>query len=176
VILPGSKNSATFSNRDHLISEEYLKGLRIMGKFLDENISKQIQEAFANLVNPVKVFVFTSKKDCEYCEDTRELLEEVCGLSDKLNYRSLDNESDAEVAKQYKIERTPAIAVLAEVDGKTIDHGIRFSGIPAGHEFSALIHSIISVSRQEPGISQETQAFLDSLKKPVHLEIFTTPT
>ncbi len=147
-----------------------------MGNFLDENITTQIQEVFSNLVNPVEILVFTTKKDCEYCEDTRELLEEVCGLSEKLNYRSVDIESEVELAKQYHIDRTPAIAVLAEVDGKTIDHGIRFSGIPAGHEFSALIHSIISISRQEPGISQETQAFLDSLKAPVHLEIFTTPT
>jgi alkyl hydroperoxide reductase subunit AhpF len=103
-------------------------------------------------------------------------MEEVCGLSDKLSLRVVDIDKDAELAKQYHIERSPSIALLADVDGARIDNGIRFSGIPAGHEFSAFIHSIISVSRQEPGVSQETQAFLDSLQSPVHLEIFTTPT
>jgi alkyl hydroperoxide reductase subunit AhpF len=147
-----------------------------MGNFLDENITKQIQEVFSSLVNPVEILLFTTEKDCEYCGDTRELIEEVCGLSDKLSLRVVDIDKDAELAKQYHIERSPSIALLADVDGARIDNGIRFSGIPAGHEFSAFIHSIISVSRQEPGISQETQAFLDSLQSPVHLEIFTTPT
>jgi glutaredoxin-like protein len=147
-----------------------------MGNFLDENITKQIQEVFSSLVNPVEILLFTTEKDCEYCGDTRELMEEVCGLSDKLSLRVVDIDKDAELAKQYHIERSPSIALLADVDGARIDNGIRFSGIPAGHEFSAFIHSIISVSRQEPGISQETQAFLDSLQSPVHLEIFTTPT
>jgi alkyl hydroperoxide reductase subunit AhpF len=147
-----------------------------MGNFLDENITNQIQEVFSGLVNPVEILLFTTEKDCEYCGDTLELMEEVCGLSDKLSLRVVDINKEAELAKQYQIERTPAIALLAEVDGARNDNGIRFSGIPAGHEFSAFIHSIISVSRQEPGISQETQAFLDSLRSPVHLEIFTTPT
>jgi alkyl hydroperoxide reductase subunit AhpF len=147
-----------------------------MGNFLDETITKQIQEVFSSLVNPVEILLFTTKKECEYCGDTRELMEEVCGLSDNLSLRVVDIDKEAELAKQYHIERTPAIALLAEVDGARIDNGIRFSGIPAGHEFSAFIHCIISVSRQEPGISQETQAFLDSLQSPVHLEIFTTPT
>jgi alkyl hydroperoxide reductase subunit AhpF len=147
-----------------------------MGNFLDENITKQIQEVFSSLVNPVEILLFTTEKDCEYCGDTRELMEEVCGLSDNLSLRVVIIDKEAELPKQYQIERTPAIALLVEVDGARIDYGIRFSGIPAGHEFSAFIHSIISVSRQEPGISQETQAFLDSLRSPVHLEIFTTPT
>jgi len=147
-----------------------------MGSFLDDNISTQIKEVFSNLVNPVHILVFTSKENCEYCEDTRLLLEEVCGLSDKLHYQSVDIDADTKSAQQYHIDRTPAVAVLGVVDDKQSDHGIRFSGIPAGHEFSALIHSIISVSRQETGISSQTQAFLDSLKSPVHLEIFTTPT
>jgi alkyl hydroperoxide reductase subunit AhpF len=147
-----------------------------MGNFLDDNISTQIKEVFSNLVNPVDILVFTSDKNCEYCEDTRLLLEEVSGLSEKLHFQAISIEADAIIAEQYHIDRTPAVAVLGVVDGKQTDYGIRFSGIPAGHEFSALIHSIVSISREEPGISEQTQAFLDSLKSPIHLEIFTTPT
>jgi alkyl hydroperoxide reductase subunit AhpF len=147
-----------------------------MGNFLDDNITKQIKEVFSNLENQVEILVFTSKNDCEFCDDTTELLKEVCELSPKLKYQGVDIDSEGSLVKQYHISRTPAIAVLGQVDGKMMDFGIRFSGIPAGHEFSALIHSIVSVSRQEAGISQETQAYLDSLKSPIHLEIFTTPT
>ena len=82
-----------------------------MGNFLDENISTQIKEVFSNLANPVDILVFTSEKNCEYCEDTRFLLEEVCGLSEKLHFQAISIEADAKMAKQYHIDRTPAVAV-----------------------------------------------------------------
>ena len=147
-----------------------------MGNFLDDNITKEIKEVFVNLQNRVELLVFTTKKDCEFCEDTLQLLKEVCELSPKLEFQAIDFETEKNLVEQYHIDRTPAIAVVGQVDGKATDFGIRFSGIPAGHEFSSLIHSIIAVSRQEAGIRKETQAYLDSLKTPVHLEIFTTPT
>ena len=147
-----------------------------MGTFLDDNITGQLKEVFANLVNPVEILVFTAKENCAYCEDTSALLAEVCELSEKLKYRSIDIEKEKDLAAQYHVSRTPGIVVLGGVDGKMTDFGVRFSGIPSGHEFSALIHSIVAVSRQEVEFSQETRAFLDSLKSPVYLEIFTTPT
>jgi alkyl hydroperoxide reductase subunit AhpF len=140
-----------------------------MGSFLDDNITSQIKEVFINLTNPVEILVFTSQKDCDYCEDTRTLLEEVCSLSDKLSFKSVDVDNQPELAGEYHVIRTPVIVVLGQIDGLMKDFGVRFSGIPAGHEFSALIHSILSVSSQEI-------EFLNSLKSPIHLEVFTTPT
>jgi alkyl hydroperoxide reductase subunit AhpF len=147
-----------------------------MGSFLDDNITSQIKEVFINLTNPVEILVFTSQKDCDYCEDTRTLLEEVCSLSDKLSFKSVDVDNQPELAGEYHVIRTPGIVVLGQIDGIRKDFGVRFSGIPAGHEFSALIHSILSVSSQEIAFNPETMEFLNSLKSPIHLEVFTTPT
>jgi len=147
-----------------------------MGSFLDEDITSQIKEVFTKLSNPVEIVVFTSQKDCEYCEDTRALLEEVCNLSDKVSIKPVDVDNKPDIAREYHITRTPGIVVLGQVDGKMKDFGIRFSGIPAGHEFSALIHSILTVSSQEVVFNPDTMEFLNSLKSPISLEVFTTPT
>ena len=147
-----------------------------MGSFLDDNITSQIKEVFINLTNPVEILVFTSQKDCDYCEDTRTLLEEVCSLSDKLSIKSVDVDNQPDLAGEYHVIRTPGIVVLGQVDGIMKDFGIRFSGIPAGHEFSALIHSILTVSSQDVAFNPETMEFLNSLKSPIYLEVFTTPT
>ena len=56
------------------------------------------------------------------------------------------------------------------------DYGVRFAGIPSGHEFSTLIHDLILVSGRDSGLSPETRAFLKGLEKPVHLQVFVTPT
>ena len=54
--------------------------------------------------------------------------------------------------------------------------GIRYAGIPSGHEFSSLIHDLILVSGRDSGLGQETRNFLKSLDSPVLLQVFVTPT
>ena len=89
---------------------------------------------------------------------------------------------DAEYAERYnqepekvaamKIQRTPAIAIL----GATKDYGIRMYGLPSGYEFGSLVDSILDVSSGDSGLSAPTRAVLAALERPVHLQVFSTPT
>ena len=54
-----------------------------MEKVLNDQIIKQITEAFAEVKEPVQVLYFGSKDNCEYCNETQQLLEEVTALNDK---------------------------------------------------------------------------------------------
>jgi glutaredoxin-like protein len=148
-----------------------------MAKILDEGIIKQIQEVFADLAEPVEVVFFKTKEDCEYCEETQNLLAEVTGLSDKLSLTVKDLREDSELAGQYNIDKVPAFVMLAkDSEGPGIDHGIRFFGIPAGHEFTTLINDLLLVSRRDSGLSPQTRAYLAQLSEPVILQVFVTPT
>jgi glutaredoxin-like protein len=122
------------------------------------------------------VFYFGKQNDCDTCDDTLQLLQEVTGLSDKLSLAVYDLDTDAEVARQYHVDKTPGI-VLAAKDGDTItDYGVRYAGIPAGHEFSSLIHDLVLVSGRDSGLSQETRDLLKGIEQPVHMQVFVTPT
>jgi len=57
-----------------------------------------------------------------------------------------------------------------------MDYGIQYSGIPSGHEFSTLINDILLVSGRDSGLSPQTREFLQKLDKPVHFQVFVTPT
>jgi len=46
-------------------------------KLLNEEVASQVQEAFNQLQEPVEVLFFGEKEGCEYCDDTRQLVEEV---------------------------------------------------------------------------------------------------
>jgi glutaredoxin-like protein len=147
-----------------------------MTQLLNEDIQKQVRDALAQMKEPVHVFFFGSKQNCDYCEDTRQLLEEVTALSDKLSLGIHDIDSDAAIASQYHVDKTPGVVIAAK-DGDTItDYGIRFAGIPAGHEFSSLIQDFILVSGRDSGLSAATREQLKLLKKPVLLQVFSTPT
>jgi glutaredoxin-like protein len=145
-------------------------------QLLNDDIKKQVREVFAQLKNPVQVLFFGNSDNCLYCDDALALVQEVVELSGKLSLAVYDLHDDAAIAAQYKVDKTPGL-VLAGLDGEQIlDFGIRYAGIPSGHEFSSLIHDLVLVSGRDSGLSAKTREFLKKLDKPVHLQVFVTPT
>jgi len=147
-----------------------------MEKLFNTGIIKQIKEVFEGLQQPVQILLFTSQKECDYCATTLQLLQEVVALSDQLALSVYDVDEAPEVARQYKVERTPGVVIAAQDGSQVIDYGIRYLGIPAGHEFTALINDVVMVSSRDSSLSPETRAFLQSLTQPLLLQVFSTPT
>jgi glutaredoxin-like protein len=147
-----------------------------MTPLLNDTIRQQVRDALAGMKEPVQILFFGSQQNCPACSETRQLVEEVSALSDKLSLSVYDANVDAAVAKKYHVDKTPGLVIAAK-DGETItDYGIRLSGIPSGHEFTTLIQDILFVSGRDSGLSAATREFLKSLEKPVHLQVFVTPT
>ena len=148
----------------------------MVSKLLNEGIVDQIREVFTQLDQPVAVLYFGLKTDCDYCAETSQLVEEVTAISDKLSLKKFDLDDDAAVAARYHVDKAPGM-VLAGLDGdRIVDYGIRFAGIPSGHEFSSLIHDLLLVSSRDSGLDAQTRQFLQDLKQPVLLQVFVTPT
>jgi len=148
-----------------------------MEKMLNESIVTQLGEMFAEMKRTVKLLFFgSSAENCDYCEQTWQLLEEMSIVSDKVTIEKFDIEVDLDTVKQYIIDKTPAIVICAQEGDKLVDYGIRIYGIPAGHEFGTLVHSVILVSNGESGLEPEVKTYLNNLKKPVNLQVFVTPT
>lgn len=82
-----------------------------MTEFLNDNVKGQVREALAQMQHPVQVLFFGSKENCDYCNDTRQLVEEVCALSDKLSLSIYDTLSDAAVATQHHVDKTPGLVI-----------------------------------------------------------------
>ena len=145
-------------------------------KILNENIVQQVREVFQKLQRPVEVLFFGTENDCEYCADTRQLMEEVVALSDQLSLSIHDLDRDGAIARKYRVNKAPAVVLTGMEDGQVLDYGIRFYGIPAGHEFSALIQGLMIVSDGDSGLEEETRQYLRELTQPVNLQVFSTPT
>jgi len=104
---------------------------------LPDKVKTQVQEAFSELKTAVKLIVFTQAFECAYCRENRQLIEKVASTSDLLEVEVYDFGTDAEKVKEYGIDKIPATAILGDKD-----YGIRFYGIPAGYEFTTLVHTI----------------------------------
>ncbi|MEM1517686.1 MAG: thioredoxin family protein [Nitrososphaerota archaeon] len=129
--------------------------------------SKFIKE----LQGDVKIIYFTQDFECEYCFETGELLKELSSLSERLNIEIFDFEREREQAKRWNVDKIPATMLF----GKR-EYGIRFFGVPSGYEFVTLIEDIVDVSRGASRLSPSTKEALKDIKKPVHIQVFVTPT
>jgi glutaredoxin-like protein len=145
-------------------------------KLLNEEIARQVREVFDGLKEPVEVLFFGKKDNCEYCEDTQQLVQEVLELSDRLNLSVIDVDEDPDSARKYGVDKTPSLVIAGRDGEQIVDYGIRFAGIPSGHEFSSLVHDLVLVSGRDSGLSEKTREFLKTLDKPLHLQVFVTPT
>lgn len=147
-----------------------------MNELLNDGVKKQVREVFSGLQHPVQILFFGSRENCDYCNDTRQLLEEVVALSPKLGLTVYDLEGDKATAKQYRVDRAPVIVVAAKDEEAVFDTGIQYAGIPSGQEFTTLIQDIVLVSSRDSGLKETTRQFLKGLLKPIHLQVFVTPT
>lgn len=148
-----------------------------MDKLLNENITNQVKELFNKELNQhVEIIFFGREENCEYCDDTLQLVKEVTALSDKLSHTRYDLDNDPEVARKFNVKLAPGLVIAARDKETLKDYGVRYAGIPSGHEFSSLIHDLILVSGRDSGLSEDTRQRIKDLKKPVHLQVFVTPT
>jgi glutaredoxin-like protein len=138
---------------------------------LKDKDKETLREEFGKLTGDVKVSLFTQEFECEFCEVTSEILNEVADLSDKISLSIYDFQKNKEEVEKYRIDKIPAIAVEGEKD-----FGIRFFGVPSGYEFSSFVDSIMLASKGDTGLSDKTIEQIGKIDKPIHIQVFVTQT
>ena len=130
---------------------------------------KEIHRLFEQLNHDVWLIHFT--QECETCNDTRLLLEEVTSLSDKLHLKIHDFVTDNALAKKHGIDRVPALVISSEATkGKP-----RYFGMPAGYEFSNLLSTLIEASTVQTELGVRARETVAAIDKDVHIQVFVTP-
>jgi glutaredoxin-like protein len=110
-------------------------------------------------------------QECDLCKETRELLEEVADLSDKLHLQVKDFVRDRDDAQRLGIDRIPAFILEGKAQGR-----VRFIGIPAGYEFSTLIEDLFDVSSGKVDLQTRSLQAVQNIEQDLHIQVFVTPT
>ena len=138
---------------------------------LSKQDARAIRQRLQALASPVKLIHFTQELNLEYGRETRMLLEEVAALSEKLSLDVHDYLLDKDQVAAYKVNKVPATVIR-----NAKDYGIRFYGLPAGYGFANLLDVVLAVSQGDARLSDVTSGKLKVLSRPLHLEVFVTPT
>jgi len=95
---------------------------------LDEALKTQLKSYLEKLTQPIELVA--SLDDGAKSRELDELLQEIAALSDKISLRRDDSET-----------RKPSFAI----NRLGTDIGVRFAGIPMGHEFTSLVLALLQV-------------------------------
>jgi len=136
---------------------------------LGEREQEAIRRLFAGLAQDVPVrlvlgpeetpvTVIVAGRDIDFGAEARSLLEQIAALSDRV---TLTVEETAERG------RWPAI---------TVGDGLRYHGLPWGYELSTVVGAVVEAGRAESSLTADSLAALATLRRPVELEVYVTPT
>jgi len=133
----------------------------------------KLRESFAEMTAPVRLLFFTQALDCEGCLQTRQILDELPALSDRITIDEVNFVLEKDRAATYGIDRVPAIVLLGRDDA---DSRIRFVGTPSGYEFISLVHAVLLVGGRASNLTDENRERIAAVDRPVTMQVFTTPT
>jgi alkyl hydroperoxide reductase subunit F len=106
---------------------------------LDASIKEQLNAYMDKLQQPIELVA--AYDDSEKSQELKQLLDELEPMSDKISLRTEESEQ----------VRRPSFAI----NRVGSDIGVRFAGIPMGHEFTSLVLALLQVGGHPPKASQE---------------------
>ena len=123
---------------------------------LDNTMKAQLKAYLERLTKPVELVAALG--DDEKSQEVRELLADIKELNDKITV----------VEKKDGDERRPSFLIT----NPGVDTGVRFAGVPLGHEFTSLVLALLQVGGHP---SKESADLLDQVRNidtPLHFETY----
>ena len=137
----------------------------------------RLRDEFTRLTRPVRLLFFTQTAAHPACAQTRQIIDELQPLTDRLFIEEVNVDVAPERASAYGIEHLPALALIGEdADGHERDSHIRFIGTPAGYEFISLIRALLLVGGGPSSLSDDSRRKLATIDRPISMWVFSTPT
>jgi len=126
---------------------------------LDANLKQQLQAYLGRMTQPIEIVATLDGSDAAH--EMRALLEDVASLSSLIALEL--READGSVrAPSFAINRVGA------------DAGIRFAGLPMGHEFTSLVLALLQAGGHPPKVDAATAEQIKALEGDLEFEVYVS--
>lgn len=134
-----------------------------------------LTEQFAAMESAVKIDYFhqsptsvevPGRQPCLSCEATKEVLEELAGLSDQITLTTYELADEEELANRHGIEQAPGIVVRGEKN-----RPLRLTGMPGGVFLALVMQAILSMGGQPLDPSGQLKSTLKKLRNPTDIRV-----
>lgn len=125
---------------------------------ITQDIKKALESYFASMQKNITLVLQTGEHTKR--GELKQFLSDVAGVSDKIQLEERDTNG---------VLRS-SISFLLEADGE--DTGIRFSGIPGGHEFNSFVLALLHASGTALKIDDSVASLVKGVKDELKFEVF----
>lgn len=125
--------------------------------FLDDNMRKALVPVFDKFENQIVLRVYTD--DSKVSRENTKIVNEITSLCEKIKSEFIPVSQESE---RYMIS-------ICSKDGA--DRGLRFHGIPGGHEFNSFVLAMYNVAGPGQNIGEEASKRIANIKKSVKIQI-----
>jgi alkyl hydroperoxide reductase subunit AhpF len=141
---------------------------------LSDQDRRTVAGHLAAIVHPVKILFCTQTIGApDTVRITKQILDEVVGLNERITVEELNVILDRDRAAAYGVTAAPALVLLKGEE----DTRIRFLGAPAGYEFMSLVEAIVLAGTDDSGLTPASKALIASnVSAPLEILVFATPT
>ena len=122
---------------------------------LDDTLKAQLQQYLGLLRQPIRLVA--SLDESSTASDMRELLQTIGGLSEKVTLDFSGNDA-----------RKPSFLIAREGE----DRGVRFAGLPLGHEFTSLVLALLWTGGHPPKVEPEVLENIRALEGEHSFEVY----
>jgi alkyl hydroperoxide reductase subunit F len=126
---------------------------------LDDTLKAQLQQYLGLLRQPIELIA--TLDDSETGRDMRELLQTIVGLSDKVSLNTSGTDA-----------RKPSFVVARAGE----NHGVRFAGLPLGHEFTSLVLALLWTGGHPPKVEADVIDSIKALDGDFNFEVYMSLT
>ena len=146
---------------------------KVTGKhqWFPESMRQQLSGIFAKLTKKVTLLQFLDASD-EKSLELQSFLTEFASLDQKITLETILKDTEPAKELLYGIEKMPSVVLLDTAGNYT---GIKFSGIPSGHEVNSLVLAVYNVGSEGQPLEASLQKNILALPKR-KIEIFVSLT
>jgi thioredoxin reductase (NADPH) len=114
--------------------------------------------------------VIAGREECRFCNEARQTLEELRGLSPKIGLRIHELRESAKLAATMKVERAPTTILRGQ-----LNRPIRFEGFPGAGLFPVFIDALVNASRGSTELDTAVKRRLQRVSTAVGVRLFVAP-
>ena len=135
--------------------------------FLKDEMASQLREVFEKMEKKV-TFVTIVDESVKKSLELKEVLEEITQLGDKLKLEVYKRGENPEIEEKINADKFPVVALL---DSEGRYRGVKFHGIPGGHELNSFVMAVYNLAGPGQVISVDILEKIKEIDQKVNIKV-----
>lgn len=136
-------------------------------KLLNDGLRSQLKGVLARLEKNVTLVSIVDESNSKSIE-LRDLILDIADLDERVNAEVYNKGENVEVENKIHADKYPVVALL---DSDKKYSGVKFHGVPGGHELNSFILAIYNLGSAGQQISEETLNNIKKIDKDINIKV-----